>query len=451
MLPVLTPSQMAAADAAAPEPIDELIDRAGRAVARTALNMLGGSYGRVVVVIAGKGNNGADGRVAAAVLRRRGVQVKIVDAAALPATLPSAGLVIDAAYGTGFRGEWLAPDVGTTLVLAVDVPSGVDALTGVASGHVLRADCTVTFQAMKPGLLFGDGALLAGRIEVADIGLELPVVDQHLLGAADVMAWWPRRATDAHKWRGAVRVIGGSEGMIGAARLCAEAAARGGAGLVKLSVPGQSIETRSEIVQHEVSNAGWAAEVLADIDRFGALAIGPGLGRGKQTMAAVLETISAAPVPIVIDGDGLFALMSDDRSLSAVLSRRRAPTVLTPHDGEFRTLTGALPGNDRVLAARSLAADTRCTVLLKGPTTVVAASDGEVLLVDRGDERLATAGTGDVLTGLVAVGLAAGLSGLHAAAAAAWVHADAACRCPSAGLLAGDLVEVLPAVLTGLR
>ena len=451
MLPVLTPSQMAAADAAAPEPIDELIDRAGRAVARTALNMLGGSYGRVVVVIAGKGNNGADGRVAAAVLRRRGVQVKIVDAAALPATLPSAGLVIDAAYGTGFRGEWLAPDVGTTLVLAVDVPSGVDALTGVASGHVLRANCTVTFQAMKPGLLFGDGALLAGRIEVADIGLELPVVDQHLLGAADVMAWWPRRATDAHKWRGAVRVIGGSEGMIGAARLCAEAAARGGAGLVKLSVPGQSIETRSEIVQHEVSNAGWAAEVLADIDRFGALAIGPGLGRGKQTMAAVLETISAAPVPIVIDGDGLFALMSDDRSLSAVLSRRRAPTVLTPHDGEFRTLTGALPGNDRVLAARSLAADTRCTVLLKGPTTVVAASDGEVLLVDRGDERLATAGTGDVLTGLVAVGLAAGLSGLHAAAAAAWVHADAACRCPSAGLLAGDLVEVLPAVLTGLR
>ena len=451
MLPVLTPSQMAAADAAAPEPIDELIDRAGRAVARTALNMLGGSYGRVVVVIAGKGNNGADGRVAAAVLRRRGVQVKIVDAAALPAILPSAGLVIDAAYGTGFRGAWLAPDVGTTLVLAVDVPSGVDALTGVASGHVLRADCTVTFQAMKPGLLFGDGALLAGRIEVADIGLELPVVDQHLLGAADVMAWWPRRATDAHKWRGAVRVIAGSEGMIGAARLCAEAAARGGAGLVKLSVPGQSVETRSEIVQHEVSNAGWGAEVLADIDRFGALAIGPGLGRGKQTMAAVLETISAAPVPIVIDGDGLFALMSDDRSLSAVLSRRRAPTVLTPHDGEFRTLTGALPGNDRVLAARSLAADTRCTVLLKGPTTVVAASDGEVLLVDRGDERLATAGTGDVLTGLVAVGLAAGLSGLHAAAAAAWVHADAACRCPSAGLLAGDLVEVLPAVLTGLR
>jgi hydroxyethylthiazole kinase-like uncharacterized protein yjeF len=451
MLPVLTPSQMAAADAAALEPIDELIDRAGRAVARTALDMLGGSYGRVVVVIAGKGNNGADGRVAAAVLRRRGVQVKIVDAAALPATLPSAGLVIDAAYGTGFRGEWLPPDVGTTLVLAVDVPSGVDALTGVASGHVLRADCTVTFQAMKPGLLFGDGALLAGRIEVADIGLELPLVDQHLLGAADVMAWWPRRATDAHKWRGAVRVIGGSEGMIGAARLCAEAAARGGAGLVKLSVPGQSIETRSEIVQHEVSNAGWAAEVLADIDRFGALAIGPGLGRGKQTMAAVLETISAAPVPIVIDGDGLFALMSDDRSLSAVLSRRRAPTVLTPHDGEFRTLTGALPGNDRVSAARSLAADTRCTVLLKGPTTIVAASDGEVLLVDRGDERLATAGTGDVLTGLVAVGLAAGLSGLHAAAAAAWVHADAACRCPSAGLLAGDLVAVLPAVLTGLR
>ena len=174
MLPVLTPSQMAAVDAAAPEPIDELIGRAGWAVARIALDMLGGSYGRVVVVIAGKGNNGADGRVAAAVLRRRGVQVKIFDAAALPDTLPSADLIIDAAYGTGFRGEWPAPDVGATPVLAVDVPSGIDALTGVASGNVLRADRTITFQALKPGLLFGDGASLAGRIVVADIGLELP-------------------------------------------------------------------------------------------------------------------------------------------------------------------------------------------------------------------------------------------------------------------------------------
>ena len=451
MLPVLTPSQTAAVDAAAPEPIDKLIGRAGWAVARIALDMLGGSYGRVVVVIAGKGNNGADGRVAAEVLRRRGVQVKIFDAAALPDTLPLAGLIIDAAYGTGFRGEWPAPDVGATPVLAVDVPSGIDALTGVASGNVLRADRTITFQALKPGLLFGDGALLAGRIVVADIGLELSRVDQHLLGAADVAAWWPRRAIDAHKWRGAVRVISGCEGMIGAARLCAEAAARGGAGLVKLSVPGQSIEIRSEIVQHEVPNAGWATAVLADIDRFSALAIGPGLGRDEQTMAAALETICAAPVPIVIDGDALFAVTSDGRSPGAVLSSRTAPTVLTPHDGEFRTLTGALPGNDRVAATRLLAADTGCTVLLKGPTTVVAAADGEVLLVDHGDERLATAGSGDVLTGLVAVGLAAGLSGLHAAAAAAWVHADAARRCRPAGLLAGDLVEMLPVVLTGLR
>jgi hydroxyethylthiazole kinase-like uncharacterized protein yjeF len=451
MLPVLTPSQMAAADAAAPELIDELIGRAGRAVARVALDMLGGSYGRVVVVIVGKGHNGADGRVAAAVLRRRGVQVKIFDAGALPDTLPTAGLIIDAAYGTGFRGEWPAPDFGATPVLAVDVPSGIDALTGVASGSVLRADRTVTFQALKQGLLFGDGALLAGRIEVADIGLELPVADQHLLVAADVAAWWPRRSVDAHKWRGAVRVVGGSEGMIGAARLCAEAAARGGAGLVKLSVPGRSIEIRSEIVQHEVPPVGWTADVLADIDRFGALAIGPGLGRAEQTLAAVLETIGAASVPIVLDGDALFALTSHDRTPSTVLSSRTAPTVLTPHDGEFRTLTGALPGNDRVASARLLAAAARCTVLLKGPTTVIAAADGEVLLVDCGDERLATAGSGDVLTGLVAVGLAAGLSGLHAAAAAAWVHADAASRCAPAGLLAGDLVEMLPGVLTGLR
>ena len=158
MQPILTPDEMAAVDAAALESNEELIDRAGRAVARVALEMLGGSYGRVVRVIAGKGNNGNDGRVAADILRSRGVSVEIIDAALAPAVLPAADLVIDAAYGTGFRGAWDAPDVGTSPVLAVDIPSGVDALTGMISGSIIAADRTVTFQALAPGLLFGAGA-----------------------------------------------------------------------------------------------------------------------------------------------------------------------------------------------------------------------------------------------------------------------------------------------------
>ena len=167
--------------------------------------MLGGAYGRTVNVICGKGNNGADGRVAARHLAARGVKVRIIELPC-PAVLPPADLVIDAAYGTGFHGTWSPPDVGDTPVLAVDLPSGVDALTGDIAGEVLAATHTVTFAALKPGLLMPPGSVLAGELELADIGLDIGWARANLVQAADVAAWWPERDEYSHKWRSAVRV-----------------------------------------------------------------------------------------------------------------------------------------------------------------------------------------------------------------------------------------------------
>jgi hydroxyethylthiazole kinase-like uncharacterized protein yjeF len=453
MQPILTPAEMAAVDAAASVPIEELIDRAGRAVAREALDMLGGAYGRVVRVIAGKGNNGNDGRVAAEVLRRRGVQVDVIDAAEPPAELAPADLVIDAAYGTGFRGSWSPPDVQGAPVLAVDVPSGLDALDGTLSGRALVADRTVTFHAVKPGLLFGAGPRLAGQLSVADIGLDHQLDSTsthcHLVERTDVASWWSQRALDAHKWQGAVRVVAGSAGMTGAGALCANAAARAGSGLVKSSAVGQRAGPRAEVMEQPLTGDDWSTGVLADIERFGALALGPGIGRDSRTLACVRVVIADASIPMVIDGDGLFALA--DADACELIGQRDAATVLTPHDGEYRYLTGAPPGADRIAAARSLAADLGCVVLLKGPTTVIAEPGGDVLLVDHGDQRLATAGSGDVLTGIIAAALAAGLRPQRAAAAAAWLHAEAGAVQQPWGLLAGDLVDALPRALAGLR
>ena len=220
MIPIVTPEEMAAIDAAAPEPVDVLIERAGAAVARAARRMLGGGYGRVVNVIAGKGNNGNDGRAAAQRLRADGMTVRVFDVATCPPRLPPADLVIDAAFGTGFKGTWDAPHVGAAPVLAVDLPSGVDGLTGERRGRTLPADRTVTFAALKPGLLFGSGRGLAGEVEVADIGLDTGGANAHLVEAVDVQAWWRPRPPTAHKWSRAVRAVAGSPGMTGAAHLC---------------------------------------------------------------------------------------------------------------------------------------------------------------------------------------------------------------------------------------
>jgi ADP-dependent NAD(P)H-hydrate dehydratase / NAD(P)H-hydrate epimerase len=447
VIPIVTPEEMAAIDKAAPEPVEVLIGRAGAAVARLAREMLGGTYGRTVNVIAGKGNNGNDGRAAAALLAARGVRVRVFDAAACPPQLPPADLVIDAAYGTGFRGEWRGPLVGISPVLAVDVPSGVDGLTGEAGRGVLVADRTVTFAALKPGLLLGAGRNLAGDVEVVDIGLDTRRARANLVEAEDVAAWWRPRPPTAHKWSRAVRVVAGSPGMTGAAHLASAAAMRAGSGMVSLSTPGTDGSAPAEVVRRRLPAFDWSAQVLEDLHRYHAIVVGPGLGREPYTVAAVRATAIAAPVPLVVDGDGLFALAWDADGAAPLLHRRTAPTVLTPHDGEYGLLAGQRPGADRMQAVRRLAAELRCVVLLKGPVTLVAAPGGDVLAVANGDARMATAGTGDVLSGILGALLATGLDPLRAAASAAWLHAEAARSGPRVGLVASDIVDALPDVV----
>lgn len=450
MIPVVTPDEMGAIDRAAPEPIDELIDRAARAVARAAVELLGGTYGRRVVVVAGKGNNGNDGREAAKHLRRRGVRVRVVDAAVAPTELPSVDLVIDAAYGTGFHGEYEAPQVRPgQVVLAVDIPSGVDGLTGVASGWVLRADRTVTFAALKPGLLLEPGASLAGEVTVADIGLDPSGATVHLVEADDVAAWLPARPRTAHKWQSAVWVVAGSPGMSGAAALATGGAQRAGAGYVRLSAPGGlAADVPIEVVQDQLTSAEWSAEVLEGLGRFGALVIGNGLGTDDAVGQQIRTVVAGASLPVVVDADGLTALAAglarsaDDPA--EVGPRLSAQVALTPHDGEFARLAGHAPGDDRIAATRGLAARLGAVVLLKGHLTVVAHPDGRVLLSDTGDVRLATAGTGDVLAGVIGALCAQGLEPFEAAAAGAFIHGRAGALGWRHGLVAGDLVELLP-------
>lgn len=434
--------------------LDVLVERAGHAVAHAARLVMGGTYGRRVVVLAGKGNNGADGRVAARRLEERGARVVVFDAERAPMLLADCDLVIDAAYGTGFRGEYFAPDTKAP-VLAVDIPSGIDSRTGEVHGRPARATATVTFGALKPGLVLEPGRSYAGEVSVVDIGLSIgraADVDGRLLGVVDpddVVSWVPRRDVAAHKWKTAVRAISGSRGMPGAARLACAAAYRSGAGIVHLSSIGVTgdVEVPTEVVYRQLPGLGWARAALADIDRFSSALVGPGIGRGDELVDDLVGFVVGCPKPLVIDGDGL-TLLGASRDgqhgdAADVIARRSAPTVLTPHDGEFSSLVGAPPGADRIAAARDAAARLGAVVLLKGPTTVVADPGGDALLVAAGDERLATAGSGDVLTGIIAAYLARGATALHAAAAGAHAHAATLRDLPDSGIVASDLVAEL--------
>jgi NAD(P)H-hydrate epimerase len=448
LIPVVTPDEMAAIDKAAPEPVDVLVERAGAAVARSALDLLGGSYGRRVVVVAGKGNNGADGRAAARRLERRGIRVTLVDAAAAPPQLPPSDLVVDAAYGTGFRGTYDAPDRGGATVLAVDIPSGVNGLTGEAGEHAVRATETVTFAALKPGLLLQRGEELAGNVRVVDIGLDTSSVSAHLVEWGDVRSWLPPMPANSHKWKTAVWAVAGSPGMAGAAHMCARAAMRSGAGTVRLGIPGASPPDPGwlEVVGRETPAENWDGFVLEDSERAKAVVVGPGLGRTDETGECVRRLVADVRKPLVVDADALFALGKQDQARETFYGRTQA-TVMTPHDGEFARLRGQPPGADRLAAVRELAAAVRATVLLKGSTTIVADPGGQSMFSNAGDARLATAGTGDVLSGVVVAFLAQGLEGLRAAAAAALVHGAAGHLGWRRGLVAGDLLDLLPAVL----
>jgi NAD(P)H-hydrate epimerase len=439
---VVTPDEMRAIDAASPIGLEALIERAGAAVARVVLEELGGSYGRRVVVVCGKGNNGADGRVAARLLRARGVRVVELTAdEAAGAELPPCDLVVDAAYGTGFRGSYAAPDAGGALVVSVDVPSGPE----------LRADVTVTFGALKPSLVFDpDGR--AGAVLLEDLGLDVSSSRVGEVEPSDVLGRLPRRTRSAHKYHAAVAVVAGSPGMGGAAALVSQAALRAGSGYCRLGVPGADVAARapSEVVSVPLPGSGWAADALAACDRMRALAIGPGLGRADGTADDVRRVVASAEVPVVVDADGLHAMGSVDEA-AAVLRGRSAPAVLTPHEGEFARLAGAPPpdGVERLDVVRDLAQRLGAVVLLKGAVTVVASPDGRVLLSRQGTPALATAGTGVELTGVVAAFLAAGLDPLEAAAFAATAHGAAARAGHRVGLIASDLLDLLPRFLSG--
>ncbi len=480
MLPVVTPAEMAEADRRtilAGTAENALVERAASAVARRALVMLGGAYGRRVVVVCGKGNNGADGLVAARRLRARGVGVDVfalasgVDAPAWRRALDRADLAIDAMFGTGFRGalegdaamvarSLAASDVAT---LAIDIPSGVDGNTGEVIGESVRAHATVTFAALKPGLLFEPGRAHAGAIEVVDIGIDVACdrgTPLAVLEPADVFA--PRRAAIGHKWSAGAYVVGGSAGMAGAPLMAAHAAARCGAGMVVLGVPGADAAARAsgtELVVRALPatstgalDAAAASAVLDGIERFHALAIGPGLGRDERTQAAVRGLVAECPVAIVVDADGLNALADDPAPLHARRAAGYPPAILTPHGGEYARLANRDVNPDRVAAARDLAARLDSVVLLKGPGTVVAAPDGRAIVNRTDIPALASAGTGDVLTGIITGLVAAGGDPFRAAASGAFLHGWAA-RTAGTGdsLVATDLIGALPPTLNALR
>lgn len=446
---VVTPEEMRAIDSAAETDMGVLIARAGWAVARTARQMLGGSYGRRVTVLAGRGHNGADGLVAARNLQAWGVRTAIIRvdrATPAPDHIADCDLVIDAAFGTGFSGTFVAPRVGSIPVLAVDIPSGVDGLTGLVQRGSQPFICarTITFAALKPGLLFADGPGYCGVLEVADIGLETPS-PVHVLDEATVRLRLPARGRAAHKWSAAVLVIGGSEGMSGAPTLTARAAMRTGAGMVRLGVPGEKHPSAgpfgAEVVGALLPAAEWEDAAVKASQKCGAVVVGPGLGRSGDATQGVRALLARTEtLPTVVDADGLAVFPKyriGNRSAAAGV-------VLTPHDGEYKTMTGQPAGDDRISAARRLAQITNAVVLLKGPVTVVADQHNRVELVMNGDSRLATAGSGDVLSGIIGALMAQGLPAFEAASTGAFVHGAASSLGTARGFIASDIIDHLP-------
>ncbi|MFB8236362.1 NAD(P)H-hydrate dehydratase [Kitasatospora purpeofusca] len=480
-------------------PEGTLMRRAATGLAVTCARLLtrrrGRVYGSRVVVLAGSGDNGGDALYAGAELARRGARVTAVllapgrahggGLAALRAAhgrvvveqevgladFSSADLVLDGIVGIGGRGglrpeaEPYARAARTGVVVAVDVPSGVDADTGEVAGAALRADVTVCFGTHKPGLLIDPGASYAGAVQLVGIGLELPPAGVVALQHADVAALLPVPGAESDKYRrGVVGVAAGSARYPGAALLAVAGALRGGAGAVRY------VGTAAEEVVRRFPETLVTEGGPAGAGRVQAWVVGPGGGEGAGR--ALAEAL-AADVPVLVDADGLTELA---RLGPGALAGRTAPTLLTPHTGEAARLlagAGAGSGGDggtrseharppaadelaaaRLATARRLAAAYRATVLLKGSTTVVADPSGAVRVNPTGTAWLATAGSGDVLAGLAGSLLAAGLSAPDAAAVAAYLHGLAArhtAAVPGAPVTASEVAAALPAVWNDVR
>ncbi len=442
MIDVLDVAEMRRVDATSTVPVDVLMDRAGYSVAVVAAAM-GASYGATVHVLCGTGNNGGDGYVAAAYLASRGVAVRVhafgdptddspagraarraqaAGAAVAPMGAPARGdLVIDAVFGTGFHGrlpDAVAAWAGTEIpVLAVDVPSGVDGNAGTVVGQAFNASRTVTFHALKLGHVLGEGPDRCGRIEVVDIGLTGGTPVMRVVEGADIDL--PSRKRTAHKWTsGAVATIGGMPGLTGAALLCARSALRCGAGVSSILATARTLDTYEALapeitVLQSSETDSWrdhASEVLSLLGRYDVLVVGPGL---EPAPALFIERLlEGFDRTIVVDAGAIAAIGRLDTILE-----RDAPTILTPHAGEFKRLVGteASPEN-----ARDLAMATGSVILLKGNPTFVAGDS--LTVVDSGGPELATIGTGDVLAGAVAALAARGVDAESAAWSAAFLH-----------------------------
>jgi hydroxyethylthiazole kinase-like uncharacterized protein yjeF len=471
--PVLLPDEMRAADEAAISagtPSEELMDRAAHACFVTALRMLGGAYGKRIVVVAGKGNNGGDGIICAAKLNAAGAQAYVVRAGEWSGDVFArrarhADLVIDAIFGTGFsrapsgdaQRAIEAINACAAPVLSVDIPSGVNGADGSVPGVAVRAAVTLAIQSLKVGHVSLPGALLCGRVDVADIGIPVTTMTTFLPNARDVRGVLPDIDPDAHKYTvGALGVLAGSAGMTGAGILTARAAIRAGAGLVICGVPSSTLAVFENAVteaikvplpETEGQLEAKAVDEFADrLERCRALAVGPGLGRGPRAIAVVRRVLEVA-LPLVIDGDGLWALVEVLKDEPDALRVRDHDTVLTPHGGEFAFLAGKAPGDDHVDDARSLAARLGATVHLKGRRAVTASSKGTVWVNTTGNPGAATGGTGDVLTGIVSSLMAQGMAGEGAAWSGAFLHGLAAdvvaSRIGRRSLSAHDLPEAL--------
>ena len=450
MRPVVSVAEMVAFDAAALETTshETLVNRAGYAVAMQAIKMLGVTTGRRVVIVAGKGSNGADGHVCASVLRSRGAKVVIVSPDAPAEALRGAALVIDAAVGTGLRRDYVAPrPPDDVAVLSVDLPSGLDGDTGVAHGQPFCADVTVTMGALKAGQLLGDGPDLCGDLVVADIGIDASGASMALVDDDDFGLIPPRERT-AHKWSAAVVAVAGSDGMEGAAALSALGALHAGAGMVRLVTTGSLSQIPLEVVSCSVSAGELAETALRESARAGALLLGPGLGDDPMVQSAVRGILEHRTVPVVLDADGLGAVGTVDE-LARLVAARPHGVVCTPHDGELARLLGRLVGADWVERLIEAVDATGATFLSKGSTTVIV-SPGvprpEVRFVTSGTTQLATAGTGDVLAGILAALIARGMSVPDAASIGAHLHGRASSR-GSGTLVAAALPHLVGEVL----
>ena len=447
--PLYTAAEMRSAEAG--HDVDELMARAGRAVAEEAMRRFPDA--RRFAAVCGGGANGGDGRIAVDVLRAAGREASVTY------DVDGADVIVDALFGTGFHGEPRedaarkieAINAAGVPVVAVDLPSGVDASTGEIAGACVRAALTVTMHGRKVGLEVAPGRFHAGEVVVADIGLELAETEHALVGP-EILDRVPRRRTEQNKYTaGTVLVVGGSRGLTGAPCLAAEAAFRADAGYVAVAVPDSTLPVIEQRLLEAVKLpcpekdgqiSLLALDPIAEFaEKAGAVALGPGLGRGDGPREVVAHLLARLDVPVVLDADALYRLEPFQRT---------GPTVLTPHEGELARLLGeesSWVAAHRLEAVRRGAERFDCVCLLKGADTLIAAPGEGVLVCALGTPALATAGSGDVLTGIVAAFLSKGLEPRLAAAAAAAAQQLASTLIPQAGAVASDVIGALPLTL----